>query len=63
MLPLKGKVKNTTSLELADVIKSDTIRDILTCLGCGIGDHFNISNLRYDKLILMTDADPKHHWG
>lgn len=56
-------MKNTTSLELADVIKSDTIRDILTCLGCGIGDHFNISNLRYDKLILMTDADPKHHWG
>lgn len=50
-------MKNTTSLELADVIKSDTIRDILTCLGCGIGDHFNISNLRYDKLIILTDAD------
>ena len=52
------KIKNSTCLELADIIKSDTIKDILTCLGCGIGDHFNINNLRYDKIIIMTDADP-----
>ena len=58
MLPLRGKIKNSTCLELADIIKSDTIKDILTCLGCGIGDHFNINNLRYDKIIIMTDADP-----
>ena len=58
VLPLRGKVKNTTSLELVDIIKSDTIKDILTCLGCGIGDHFNINNLRYDKIIIMADADP-----
>ena len=58
ILPLRGKVLNTTSKELADVIKSDTIKDILTCLGCGIGDHFNINNLRYNRLIIMTDADP-----
>ena len=48
------KIKNSTCLELADI----TIKDILTCLGCGIGDHFNINNLRYDKIIIMTDADP-----
>ena len=34
------------------------IKDILTCLGCGIGDHFNINNLRYNRIVFMTDADP-----
>ncbi len=58
ILPLKGKIKNCTSLELADIIKSDIIKDILTCLGCGIGDHFDIKNLRYNRIILMCDADP-----
>ena len=57
VMPLRGKVLNTTTKELADAIKSDVIKDILTCLGCGIGDHFNINNLRYDKLIILTDAD------
>lgn len=45
-------------MELAEAIKSDIIKDILTCLGCGIGDHFDINNLRYNKLIIMADADP-----
>ena len=58
VMPLRGKIKNCTSLELADVIKSDIIKDILTCLGCGIGDHFNIKNLRYNRIIIMADADP-----
>lgn len=58
ILPLRGKVLNTTCKELADAIKSDTIKDILTCLGCGIGDHFNINNLRYNRIIFMTDSDP-----
>ncbi len=57
-MPLRGKVLNTTCKELADAIKSETIKDILTCLGCGIGDHFNINNLRYNRIIFMTDADP-----
>lgn len=58
IMPLRGKVLNTTCKELADAIKSDTIKDILTCLGCGIGDHFNINNLRYNRIIFMTDSDP-----
>lgn len=58
VLPLRGKILNTTCKELADAIKSDTIKDILTCLGCGIGDHFNINNLRYNRIIFMADADP-----
>lgn len=53
------KIKNCTNLELSDAIKSDIIKDILTCLGCGIGDHFNINNLRYNRIIILTDADPK----
>ena len=57
ILPLRGKIKNCTSLELADAIKSDIIKDILNCLGCGIGDHFNINNLRYNRIIIMCDAD------
>lgn len=58
VLPLRGKILNTTCKELADVIKSDVIKNILTCLGCGIGDHFDIKNLRYNRIIFMTDADP-----
>ena len=58
VLPLRGKILNTTCKELADTIKSDIIKSILTCLGCGIGDHFNINNLRYNRIIFMTDADP-----
>ena len=58
VMPLRGKVKNCTCLELADAIKSDIIKDILNCLGCGIGEHFNIDNLRYQRIIILTDADP-----
>ena len=57
VLPLRGKIKNCTSLELADAIKSEIIQGILNCLGCGVGEYFNIKNLRYDKLIILTDAD------
>ena len=58
VMPLRGKIKNCTALELPDVIKSDIIKNILTCLGCGIGEHFNINNLRYNRLIMLCDADP-----
>ena len=62
ILPLRGKIKNVCSLELADAIKSDIIKDILTCLGCGVGEHFNINNLRYKRIIFMADSDPKLYW-
>ena len=57
VLPLRGKIKNCTDLELADAIKSDIIKNILNCLGCGVGEHFNINNLRYKRIIIMCDAD------
>ena len=55
--PLRGKIKNSANLDIADAIKSDVIKNILTCLGCGIGYHFNINNLRYNRIIILTDAD------
>lgn len=63
VLPLRGKIKNCTNVELADAIKSDIIKDLLVTFGCGVGDNFDIKNLRYDKIIFMCDADPKHYWG
>lgn len=55
--PMRGKPLNTYGKELADIIKNTEIKDILTILGCGIGEKFNIKNLRYDKIIIMADAD------
>lgn len=57
IMPLRGKILNTCGKELADLIKSPIIKDILTCLGCGIGDNFNIKNLRYNRIIIMADSD------
>lgn len=58
ILPLKGKILNTHGKELPEVVESEEIKNILTSLGCGIGESFNINNLRYSKIILLSDADP-----
>lgn len=58
ILPLKGKILNTFNRELAEIVESEEIKNILTSLGCGIGENFNINNLRYDKIVLLSDADP-----
>jgi DNA gyrase/topoisomerase IV subunit B len=55
--PMRGKPKNSWGMELADIIKNQEIKDILTILGCGVGDKFNLKNLRYNKIIIMSDAD------
>ena len=57
ILPLRGKVLNTFSRELADIIKNREVRDIMTALGTGVADRFNINNLRYSKIIILADAD------
>lgn len=54
---LRGKPLNTHSKELADIIKNEEIQNLLKILGCGIGEKFNIRNLRYDKIVCMADAD------
>jgi DNA gyrase/topoisomerase IV subunit B len=58
ILPLRGKVLNTFNKELADIIHNKEVMAIFTALGCGVGENFNIANMRYDKVILMADADP-----
>lgn len=57
ILPLKGKILNTFKAEDVSVFKNEEIRSIIMALGCGIGESFDISKLRYHKVVIMTDAD------
>ena len=57
ILPLRGKVLNTHDKELADIIKNKEVKDMITAFGTGINDQFNIYNLRYNKIIVLADAD------
>ncbi len=61
ILPLRGKVLNTESLVLAKVLENRELSDLVTALGCGIGKTFDISRLRYERVILLADADSDGH--
>jgi DNA gyrase subunit B len=57
ILPLRGKLVNVEKTSLDKVVKSDTLKPIIIALGTGIGETFDVSRLRYGKIIIMADAD------
>ena len=61
ILPLRGKVLNTESASLAKVLENKELSDLVTALGCGLGKNFDITRLRYGKIIILADADSDGH--
>jgi DNA gyrase subunit B/topoisomerase-4 subunit B len=57
ILPLRGKVLNTESASLAKVLENKELSDLVTALGCGLGKSFDMSRLRYGRVIILADAD------
>jgi DNA gyrase subunit B/topoisomerase-4 subunit B len=57
ILPLRGKVLNAESASVAKVLENKELSDLVTALGCGIGKGFELSRLRYGRIIILADAD------
>ncbi len=57
ILPLKGKVINTQKAKLEEILKNEELGTIVNILGTGVGSEFDIKGLKYNKVIIMTDAD------
>ncbi|MEW4307016.1 DNA topoisomerase IV subunit B [Rossellomorea marisflavi] len=57
ILPLRGKVINTEKAKLADIFKNEEINTIIHAIGGGVGPEFNVDDINYDKIVIMTDAD------
>jgi DNA gyrase subunit B len=61
VLPLRGKILNSEGLAQSKVMSHQELNDLTTALGTGVGDGFNLNNLRYGKIILLMDADADGH--
>jgi DNA gyrase subunit B len=61
ILPLRGKVMNTEGMALAKVLENKELADLVTALGCGLGKNFEMSRLRYGRVIILADADSDGH--
>jgi len=61
ILPLRGKVMNTEGMTLAKVLENKELADLVTALGCGLGKNFELSRLRYGRVIILADADSDGH--
>ncbi|HEQ8239501.1 DNA topoisomerase IV subunit B [Streptococcus pyogenes] len=57
ILPLRGKVLNTEKAKMADILKNEEINTMVYTIGAGVGADFNLEDINYDKIIIMTDAD------
>jgi DNA gyrase subunit B len=57
ILPIRGKILNVERHRLDRILENDQIRNVITALGTGIGDEFDIEDIRYKRIIMMTDAD------
>ncbi|ROR31558.1 DNA topoisomerase IV subunit B [Mobilisporobacter senegalensis] len=57
VLPLRGKILNVEKANLEKILVNNEIKSMIASFGCGIGDDFDITKLRYDKIIILTDAD------
>jgi DNA gyrase subunit B len=61
VLPLRGKVLNTESVALAKVLENKELADLVVAMGCGVGKDFDVSKLRYARIIVLADADSDGH--
>jgi DNA gyrase subunit B/topoisomerase-4 subunit B len=61
ILPLRGKVMNTEGMTLAKVLENKELADLVTALGCGMGKNFDLTRLRYGRIIILADADSDGH--
>jgi DNA gyrase subunit B len=61
ILPLRGKVLNAENASMAKVLENKELADLVTALGCGIGKAFDLTRLRYGKVIILADADSDGH--